>query len=267
MSTPPRPAPHPIYHLALRVEHCRVRVSLNALPLVKLAAGEQPRETMPPINPYLVGTNQVFVELMPESPDDEEFASFDRIVLAGNVRRFKKGGPASPSGGELVADLAIPDWVRELDPKQPPIGYGVEFDSPDAPSFAPELVDAPRERDREAVIDYGMRLCGIVGDGDVGRLLQEMDPKIDAYAKAYDEPRLAFQHDLRDYLSGEFLPAGVEVDFPRTQVRAQPVCNGRLWEVTREGQPLLRTEPDDEGSRNQIAIYVGRYEGRLRVAR
>jgi hypothetical protein len=262
-----RAEPHPIYHLDLQIEHCRARVSLNGLPIVALRADDQPRSHMPPINPYLVGHNEVYVELMPLSPEDEKFETFGEVVLHGSVRRFKKGGPASPQGGVEIVAIEIPDYIREQDDKVPPLGFSFEFDSPDAPSFAPELVDAPRERDREAMIDYGMRLCGIVSEGDAGRLLKEMEPKLDAYARAFDEPNLAFRHDLQDYLTGEFFPAGVEVDFPRTEVRAQPVCSGRLWHITREGAPLLRTRPDAEGTRSQIEIYVGRYDNRLRVAR
>ncbi len=262
-----RPEPHPIYHLDLQIEHCRARVSLNGLPIIRLAAGEDPRGFMPPINPYLVGRNEVFVELMPESPEDEKFETFGLARLHGSVRRFKKGGPASPTGGVEILEIEIPDWIAEQEEKTPPLGFSFEFDSDDATSFAPELVDAPRDRDREAAIDYGMRLCGIVSEGDVDRLVKEMEPKIEAYAKAFDEPTLAFRNDLSEYLRTEFFPLQPQVDFPRTQVRAQPVCGGRLWHITRDGGPLLQTKPDAEDSTREIEIYAGRYEGRLRIAR
>jgi hypothetical protein len=260
-------APHPIYHLDVEVRHGRARVSLNGFPLMLLAAGDGPRSSAPPVNPYLVGRNEVFVDLMPESEDDLEFADFEKLQLRGSVRRFAKGDVVGPESGDIVAQIEIPDGLREQEARTPPLSFSVPFDSSDAPSFADELVDAPPERDRQAVLDYGMRLVGITADGDADRLLREMQPKVDAYARAYDEPTLAFRNDLLDHLRGAFFPHRPETDFGRAELRAQPCCGGRLWRITRRGAPLLRTAPDPEGARDEIPIFVARRDGRFRIVR
>lgn len=259
--------PHPIYHLELEILHCRARVSLNGFPLINLFARDDPRRFTPPINPFLVGTNEVFVEVTPESEDDLEFPSFAPVELRGDVRRYDKGGIVGPGNGTLVATLEVPEALVDHAPVASPVAFSIAFDSPDAPSFATELVDAEPERDRQAVLDYGMRLCGIVGEGDPDRLVREMEPKIGAYSIAYDEPALAFTNDLKDHLRSEFYPNEPEVDIDRSELRTQRCCGGRIWAITRGSDPLLRTKPDAEGARNEIPVYVARREGRFRIVR
>jgi hypothetical protein len=257
----------PIYHLSLQVRHGRARVGLNGFPLMNLWAGDDPLSFAPPINPLLVGKNEVLVEITPESDDDLEFETFDRVEIHGDVRRYDKGDIVGPGAGTLVATLEIPEELREAEPVVSPVAFSVLFDSLDAPSFAAEIIDAEPERDRQAVLDYGMRLLGIVGEGDPDRLLREMEPKIDAYAIAFDEPRLAFRNDLEDYLRGEFYPAGPITDVPRGELRAQRCCGGRMWSITRGSEPLLVTAPDAEGARLEIPAFVARRDGRFRVVR
>lgn len=257
----------PIYHLSLQVRHCRARVGLNGFPLMNLAAHDDPRSYAPPINPFLVGHNEVLVEVTPESEDDLEFPDFGKVELFGDVRRFEKGSIVGPGAGVLVATLEIPADVREGEEVLPPVAFSVQFHTPDARSFAGEMMDAEPERDRQAVLDYGMRLLGIVGEGAPDRLLREMEPKIDTYALAFDEPRLAFRNDLEDYLRGEFYPAGPVTEIPRSELRAQRCCGGRMWSITRGNEPLLVTAPDAEGARLEIPVYVARRDGRFRVVR
>jgi hypothetical protein len=258
---------HPIYHVHVEVRHARVRISVNGFPLMNLAAEDDRRVSTPPVNPFLVGSNEVFVEVMPQAEDDLEFESFGQVELCGDVRRFGKGSIVAPGAGDVVATIAIPAELHGVDPIVPPVSFSVHFESGDAPSFAAELLDAEPERDRQAVLDYGMRLVGLVGEGDPARLLREMAPKIEAYAIGYDEPVLAFRNDLGDYLRNELYPAHPEVDLTRSELRAQRCCGGRIWEITREGQPLLRTAPDPEGARMEIPIFVARRDGRFRIVR
>lgn len=257
----------PIYHLSLQVRHCRARVGLNGFPLMNLWAGDDPRSFAPPINPFLVGSNEVLVEVTPESEDDLDFETYGQVELHGDVRRYDKGDIVGPGAGTLVATLEIPQELRDTEPVVAPVAFAVQFESPDAPSFAAEIVAAQPERDRQAVLDYGMRLLGIVGEGDPDRLVREMEPKIDAYAIAFDEPRLAFSNDLKDYLRGELYPAGPETEVPRGELRAQRCCGGRMWSITRGSDPLLRTAPDAEGARLEIPVFVARRDGRFRVVR
>lgn len=261
---------HPIYHLEVDVERCSVEVRLNDFPVLSLAAPPGvPATFAPPINPWLVGElNIVDVTLHPVDEGGRATSFFD-ARFSGNVRRFEKGDVVAPGSGEVVTELAIPDELAEQvrdEGLELPLSFTHVFAN-DVVDFSDELGEAAPIADDAALTDYAMRLSELAQRGDADALLAEHEPKVRAWVRAYDEPYEAFAASLRDELAA-FLAAGPKEPLERADVERVACCGGRLWALRRRsGAPLLRTEPDAEGARMQLPIYVALRDGRLRVAR
>lgn len=263
---------HPLYHLELVVRGCRAELRLNDLPLISLTpSDEMPVTFAPPINPFLVGElNLVDVDILPMlDAEGAPITTFADAEISGNVRRFEKGDIVAPGAGDVVAEFAIPDDLKERVREE-----GLELPQQFTHIFANEVIDftaelgdAPAFSDREALIDYALRLRDLAAARDAAGLLAEMDPKIHAWVAAYDEPYQAFADSLRTELAA-FVALPLVVDFDRDEIELRSCCAGRLWELRRTpGQPLLQSEPDADGAVTQFPIVVAPRDGRLRVVR
>ncbi len=268
---------HPIYHLDLRVERCRARVSLNDVPVATLEAnGDQPEWFAPPINPYLVGAdNELAVEIYPAvTPEGEPIElSEARVELA--VMRVEKGRAVAPGEGDRVmewtseAELAERiDQAREDEEElEIPQTFVMIFDN-EAVDFAAELRDAPPFDDEQALRDYAVVLRDLVGARDAGGLAAEMEPKVQAYARAYDDSADLIRDSLVSVLRDQILPAGPVTGFEAADVQLESHAGGRVWEMRQpDGRPLVASDPDPDGSTYQIPIYVSLRDGALKVVR
>jgi hypothetical protein len=263
---------HPIYHLELFARNCRAELRLNDLPLISLTPqDEMPVTFAPPINPFLVGElNLVDVDILPMlDAAGAPITTFADAEISGNVRRFEKGDIFAPGAGDVVAELAIPEDLKERVREE-----GLELPQQFTHIFANEAVDFSAElsnatpfSDREALVDYALFLRDLAAARDAAGLLAEMDPKIHAFVHAYDEPYEAFADSLRQELAA-FVAMPLVVDFDRAAIELRSCCSGRLWELRRiPGLPLLQSEPDALGAVTQFPIVVAERDGRLRVVR
>ncbi|WP_437566353.1 hypothetical protein [Sorangium sp. So ce542] len=267
----------PIYHLETKAERCRVRVRLNDVPVVELTAeGEQPEWFAPPINLYLVaGANRLDVEVSPLPRDDGSPGDLRGVELKGAVRVYGKGDAVAPGEGPVVVKIEV---MRELARRMEAAGErGEELAIPQAfrfmfdaagPDFTAELTAGEPLPGEEALRDYAIRLRDLARAGDVEGLMAEMEPKVQAYAAAYDDDAGAIRASLRGVLQAEYAPRGFVTDFEREDVELAPCAGGRLCELRRPGgEPLLQTPPDADESTMQIPIVVGSRGGALRVVR
>lgn len=267
---------HPIYHLEVICERCEVRVNLNDMPVVHLRALEEPEWFAPPVNPYLVGSeNMVDISVWPVTGPDGTPVDLSEARVEVAVRRFEKGEPVAPGTGDAVLEARVhdelPPRIREAREAEEeldiPQTFFHLFDN-EAVSFAAELRDTEPFDDEEALRDYAIRLRDIAGARDAAALVAEMEPKIQAYMAAYDEPRDPFYQSLSSGMRDELLAQGVRTDFERHEVELEPCCGGRVWALRRPGRaPLLQTEPDEEGSTMQIEVLVAPRDGALKVVR
>lgn len=264
---------HPIYHLELAVERCAVRVRINDIPVLSLASvSDVPSSSAPPINLYLVGDlNLLDVEILPVPLEGtDRLSSFGDATIRGGIIQYEKGDIVTPTSGTLITEIAIPDELRERVREQElelPQTFTIIFAN-EVLDFSDELGNATPIADREAILDYGLHLRDLVAARDVPGLLAEMQPKIHAFAVAYDEPEDRMAGGLEDYLGRELLPALPITDFGRDQLDAFPRAGGRIWEIVRApALPLIQTEPNEEGATRQIPIVVSMRDGHLRVVR
>jgi hypothetical protein len=267
---------HPIHHLECKTERCALSVRLNDVPVVELLATTQPEWFAPPINLYLIGEeNLLELAVSPLPKDDGSPGDFGDVSVEGAVRVYAKGDAVAPGEGPLVLELAVMaelatrmEEAKERDEElEIPQTFVFVFDSA-GPSFEAELTETDAYDDEGALRDYAILLRDAMRGGQVAALTAEMEPKVQAYAIAYDMPADMIRQSLADVLSGEYLPLGFETDFERDEVELAPAAGGRLWELRRPGGlPLVQTPPDAEGNTMQIPIVVGLRDGALRVVR
>ena len=264
---------HPIYHLELAVERCTALVRINDVPVMELTSDRGiPVSFAPPINLYLVGEfNLLDVEIRPVVlHGTDRFSSFGDAAIRGAVLRYEKGDAVSPTSGEIITEVKIPDELRERvreEELELPQTFTLIFAN-EVVDFSDELGAAEPVADREAILDYGLRLRDLLAARDVAGMVAEMQPKLAAFARAYDETEETMTGALTDYLGAQFFPAEPIVDFERDALDAFPRAGGRIWEVVRAPNlPLLQTVPDERGGTRQIPIVVSMRDGQLRVVR
>lgn len=254
----------PIYHLDIMLSGCRGSVVLNGFPLLEPRRYPEPQAFTRPLNPYLVGDNELRVEI-DALTEDPRLTSRPGIVVEGSVRRLAKGDIAGAGAGAVVVALDVDNEVRT---RALPWSLSWRFPTGDAPSFGEQLCDAEATRDRQALRDYAIELRDMVARGDGDGLLAQMQPKIHAFARAYDEPAEAVRDDVRETLVQGLIAAEPEIDFSPDEVEAVPWCRERIWELRRRGGlRLLRAAPDADGGRLQLRVCVGVHQGALRIVR
>jgi hypothetical protein len=267
----------PIHHLEVICLGCEVRLKLNDLPLMRLVApGPDAEWYAPPINPYLVGEgNVVELEVRPLLDADGNPIDLGRARIELGVRKFEKGDAVAPGTGTPVLDVNVHEELqqriaeaKERDEElEMPQSFFHVFDN-EGPSFSAELMESEPFTDENALRDYAIRLRDLAAARDADALLAEMEPKIQAYMVAYEEPRELFVESLGTGLRTEFLQANVITDFAKGDVELESCCGGRIWHLKRPGgAPLLQTAPDDAGNTMQFEIYAGPRDGAPRVVR
>ncbi len=250
---------HPIHHLECKIERCALRVRLNDVPVVDLVATTQPEWFAPPINLYLIGEeNMLELEVAPLPRDDGSAGDFADVSVEGAVRVYGKGD-------ELATRIRE---AKERDEElESPQTFVFVFDNA-GPSFEDELLEAAPFDDADGLRDYAIRLRDAMRSSDTAGLAAEMEPKVQAYALAYDDSADRIRQSLIEVLEREYATLGFVTDFERDDVELVPAAGGRLWGLCRPGGlPLVQTPPDPDGNTMQIPIVVGLRDGALRIVR
>lgn len=267
---------HRIHHLELITDTCVVRAKLNDLPVAQLVAkGDQLEWFAPPINPYLIGDNNIItIEVMPFITEDGSPTDLGEAEINVAVRHYADGEPVVAGQGDALFETEFHTELRERIRQAQEDDVELElpqeflhvFDNP-APDFTAELSDAEPFDDLEALRDYAIHLRDLVDAGDVDALMVEFEPKIQAYMAAYDEPRDPFADSLRENFV-EFLAENPNNVFERDAVELESCCGGRVWWLRQPGgAPLLHTHKDPDGNHSYFDVLVGQRDGALRVVR
>ncbi|APR88283.1 hypothetical protein A7982_13632 [Minicystis rosea] len=254
----------PIYHLRLVMRGCLARVTVNGFPVVAMNT-RRPTSVGPPINAFLAGEgNVITIEALPAPggpPNPLE------VEIRGSVAAFADGDIVAP---DAPAEIVLPiDLRRALVGKKPefPMRALFVFDNP-GPAFPALFRESEVIEDLDPLFDYAMHLRSLAAQSDVGGLVAELAPKMCDYAAAYYETEDSMLQQLRDFLTGRMFPGPMDVDFGRGDILPVPWCGGRIWELRcAPSEPLLRTQPDGEGARLEIPIYVALVNGGLKVVR
>jgi len=248
-----------IYHLNVRLVACEARVFINGFPVEHIDARAAPRESAPPINLCLTGAyNRLDAEIHFEHEASEQ------VAVEGEILRFEKGDVVGPGAGDPVLSWSLP---RQLRDQPSPWVFSEQFSTVDAPSFEHRLRAASQLRDEEAIRDYAMYVRELIARGMVDEFVEQMRPKLDDFARAFDEPVTTFEADLREYFRTVLLPGASVLDFSRSEVVPRPYCEGRVWELRRGTDDALITVPVDGGVVYRLPLYVGSHDGELEIVR
>jgi hypothetical protein len=267
---------HPLYHLDMKIESCRIVVKLNDVTVIDMIAdGPTPEWFAPPLNPYLIGEGNVLeVELWPAKPDGRP-DDLAKAEVEGVVRRYMKREPVVQGSGAVSLSLGVvPELAERMRAAREegtelevPQNFFFVFDNEGA-SFAGELSDAGPFTDEDALRDYAMHLRDLMIARDANALAHEMAPKVEAYAAAFDDDVLRIAQGLAQVLHDDYAPRGFVTDFERDEVELISCAGGRMWELRRPGgRPLVQTPPDADEGTMQIPIIAGYRDGALRVVR
>lgn len=283
---PPPAPPRTLHHVEVVAQGCVVEVLLNDMPMA-LVTGSDPAQAAhfaPPANPYLCAADNVLeIRVSPlEESDDARIPLADAEVEV-NVPCVAKGDPVAPGAGPFQFRATVHDELRQRiaeSREREAEGEDPDFDVPavffhlfDAcaeappPDFSPELRDADPYDDPEALRDYAIHLRDLARAGDAAGLSAEMEPKVLAYAAAYDEAPEPIRDSLLEVLRSDLLPLGIQ-PFEREEVVLVSCCGGRVWWLRRDGDaPLLQTPPTEEGATRQLEVLVALRDGELKVVR
>lgn len=241
---------HPIHHLELRARGCRLRAVLNGVTVAEIASeGAKLERFTPPVNPYLVGAANLLVcELSPLAPADEGPWSLELALL-----RFDKGGIVEPGAGARIFAASLGgDAAPPL-----PTCEELRFDN-DRPILEELTSPSTGCDDVEALRDYAMRLRALMRAGEIDGLLGEMEPKVQAYARAYDDDPDRIRASLRAVLGDAFVANGFCADFERAEVILERHSSGQLTALRRpDGRGLIASQIGSDGVMHDILPQVG----------
>ena len=210
--------------------------------------------------------------------DGELLAEVDlrEVVAAERERRqaaFERALALAASDrarAELLADSEAHLAIRF------PLEAEAVFDTADLPSFRAELFE--REPvEREAVLDYAVRLRDMLRAGDVEGLVREAQPKMDWFNESMPQE---YEKDYREMFERVLAFGEVQATFGRSDVVAEPVNGGRLWRLTVPRAPYVDPATErvyplpsefvyvqnfETGRSNTFPVTVGLEGGRLRI--
>jgi len=264
------PAPtNPIHHADFTFQGCTLELRLNGFTVFEIGS-EPSYNAAPPIQFFLIGEgNQLEAVVKPLEGADGALTTLLDAKVDGSVRAFAMGEEVGlGQGGTVLTTVSIPDTMYEAARRGEldlPVTLTASFDNT-GPAFRARLVDAEPFDDREALLDYAIKLRDLFAAGDVDALVAENEPKAIDHAAAYyhDAPQEA---NLRDHLQNDILANSPDTDFERGDVEPVPHCDGRIWELQRDGGPeLIETAPAGEGV-FVIDIYVAPVDGTLKIVR
>jgi hypothetical protein len=256
----------PIHHADFTIEACALSLRLNGYLLVQ-AGARQRYNTAPPVNFWLVGKGNVLEATLEalETPA----TNLKQAEMVGSVRAYAEDEFAGDGiGGQPIVEMSIPPDMKEQaerDELDLPITLTATFDN-DGPDFTARLVNAQPITDRDALLDYGMKLRDLFAAGDADAIMDEQAPLVADHAAAYYHPAPQ-EAAFRDHLVGNLLGNDPDTSFERDDLELAAHCGNRIWEIRRRGgAELIETKPTDVGA-YVVRILVGLVDGKLKIVR
>jgi hypothetical protein len=107
-----------------------------------------------------------------------------------------------------------------------------------------------------------------IAAGDFGNFFNATRLRSEELAVAYQRPQEAVTAQLRDRLQALAAARAVWAEAEAGALVLRRLAGGRLLEIlAADGQPALRTEPDETGAVHAFPLRVAAVEGRLYVLR
>lgn len=203
------------------------------------------------LNPWLTGENELTVVL--KKADQAEPAE-----LVVGVSELAPGTMTSTTDRGKLFSLEIKngDFAKSAE-----VSAGETFSS--TLNFSGHLREAGDATEID-VLAYATKLYALFEKKDVNGILQESAVKIEDYTQAYGGQD--FRSALKSYLVDDLLKNKL-VKIKPAELRAVKVGPTKnIWHVFNGSDELIKTTSDD-GSSSEIAVFVGRLDGKLAVVR
>lgn len=244
-----------IYHLEVEAKHCKVQGFLNGFPIYNLD-GTKPAIFSKAINAGLIGRGNVISFLIfPASTLNPN----SKFSIIGSVKKYLPNQMTGPDQGEIVTE-----FFQENSP-QATVTFDNEFyDYSDLFKY-----NEPIEN-KSVLTDYGIYLRDILSEKNNKAILQEFDPKLNAFAIAYNVDKALLVNQFITYLNENYFANQPYLKFMREEINLRSWCDKRIWEIGigLDFQELLSTtQPDIEGLLYTTKVFVSKVSDQLRVVR
>lgn len=257
--------------LRLQALDCVAEAHLNGVPVLRAGPGEGPRCL--PVHEYLVeGDNEMQLVVDPVVPGGSRPPRLVRTPTGASLRLLlpRAGQPGSEHSARTLAAV---DWAApEGTLVQPPV---VERHTVSLPVKLPRWrwFDAPPVADAAAVqplvAAFVQQLAVSLAQGDPEPFLAAARVRFEDLSVAYQQPMAELAARWRDRIQRLAATRALQPVLPAlSDVVLRPCAGGRLLEcVAPDGEPVLRTEPDADGTRHSWPIRVAVVEGRCHIVR
>lgn len=271
--------------------HAGYAITINGFPIrqLKLKGRASDDEFNLSLNKALIGEgNRAELRFQPLILRGEKNISLGMVDVEATVL----GPDGSPISGARITtaqvDSAYASWSERVRKKwkeyrttvdqgaldsirawadRNPLTVSATFDNEAGADFSRIFEEAPRLEDtpatRERLRGYAMRLRDLMAQEDTSALLEEFRPAIEDRFEALSfSDREKFIQQNREALVLE----NPVLDFGREDIRLRAWCDGRVWQLIREGAKNdgLLQEPSGTG---RGKIYVAEIDGELKVIR
>lgn len=259
--------------LRLRNHGCAAEVRINDITVLRAPACGAMRSLA--VNEFLFeGQNHLSLEIDP-APSALDGDMPPRVALGptdASVRLLlpRIGRPGNESQARALAEL---DWAAaEGDVVAPPIHVRRTIDLPvkfprwrwlDMP-----VVDDPASA-QPVVARFIQTLALALAKGEADAMVQAARLRFEELAMAYQQPVAELVARWRARIQLLQASKALQVMVPTlADVTLRPCAGGRLLEcVAPDGQPILRTEAADDGSRHAWPVRVAVIDGQCHILR
>jgi hypothetical protein len=244
-----------IYHLELEARFCKVLGIVNGFPIYQLD-GTHPAVFSKPINSALVGKENkidfVITPAYPFEPNRGEYA------ISGSIKKYSANDFTGPDQGEIVHAFTYE--------KMPAASFTFHNDIFD---FSEVLKNSEPFEDKDAIVDYALKLLKLIDNRDVSSLLQEFKLKLRDYAICYSMQADELYAQFVDYINEKIFTNEPFTNFSKEEINLQSWCDKRIWEIGIGigSDELIRTTPNDEEIEYATRVFVGLVNGEIKVVR
>ncbi len=238
-----------IYQLTWNSDNVTGNLFVNEF-LIANFTGSQDTGTAP-LNVWLIGDNEIRVELKKANKSEESYFSF-------GVSELQSGDTASTSDrGNLVSFEKTDKDFKGLEVNK----IIKKFKS--SINFGSRFIGTGTANEKE-VVEYAKKIYNIIKNKDSLGVNKEFTVKIEDYSKAFSNDNVYDQ--VKTSLVDSLFNAGrLEKINPDKLVAKKTGPKGNTWHVVEGDRELIRHKSSDGTS--EMAIYIGVVNGALKVIR
>ncbi|MTI21514.1 hypothetical protein E1176_10835 [Fulvivirga sp. RKSG066] len=237
------------YYLKVSSANVSINCYINGFPVYEIDNEGQVTNQIP-VNLSLIGKDNILtIEAMPEGEN-----------------AFVKGNIAAYGGGEMVSTDDNKQGIVSFDfMVTDSVGEEFKFDNEQF-DYSATIKHLPPITDIDELKEYGVKIQALIGAKKTKKLIEEMSPKIEDTAEAFSVDASIMYENMEQVLANNIFNTQWQ-KVEREQIVPVSYNDGKIWELTLEGdKPLIYAEEADGGSAF-MKIYVARIDGQLRVVR